>query len=59
MKGEIEAITKFLVQRFIWTRIYETVYYVNEESIIQMNKTPSNFEFELCTVPLIHIPDTS
>ena len=62
MKGEIEVITKFLEQRLIWTRLfktYETVYYVEEESIIQMNKTPSNFEFELCTVPIIHIPEAS
>ena len=62
MKGEIEVITKFLEQRLIWTRIYntyETVYYVEEESIIQMNKTPSNFEFRFCTVPIIHIPEAS
>ena len=43
MKGEIEVIIKFLEERLIWTRIYETVYYVEEESIIQINKSPSNF----------------
>ena len=59
MKGEIEVIIKFLEERLIWARIYETVYYVNEESIIQMNKTPSNFEIRVCTVPITHIPETS
>ena len=62
MKGEIEVIAKFLEQRLIWTRLYntyETVYYVEEESVIQMNKTPSNFEFRFCTVPITHIPETS
>ena len=57
MKGEIEVIIKFLEERLIWTRIYETVYYIEEESIIQINKTPSNFEFRFCTVPIIHIPE--
>ena len=62
MKGEIEVIIKFLEERLIWTRIYNTyepVYYIEEESIIQINKTPSNFEFRFCTVPIIHIPEAS
>ena len=58
MKGQIGEIAKFLEERLIWTRIwntYETVFYIKEESLLQINKSPSHFEFQFCTVPIIHV----
>ena len=60
LRGQVEVIARFLEERAIWTRLYDTydtVYYIEEETIIHLNKPVARFEFQFCKLPVIHVDD--